>query len=118
MGPKRQGTTFVVTEDHLKLLRQAYIGWDDCEYGAPAIDCKRPYGNGSVTEDIAEILGWPVPEDADGYNWPTAEVAAEARRIHEETATVLQIILTTGTMEAGEYRRSTTWSGDWAKVRQ
>lgn len=33
---------FVVTEDHLKLLAQMYVRWEDCEFGAPAIDCKRP----------------------------------------------------------------------------
>jgi hypothetical protein len=50
-------TEFTVTEDHLKLLRRAYIGWDDCEFGAPGIDPKRPYGNSDVIGDIAEILG-------------------------------------------------------------
>lgn len=51
------GTTFTVTDDHLKLLRRASVGWSDCEFGAPEIDPKRPYGNSNVLGDIAEILG-------------------------------------------------------------
>src|SRR6266568_5645220 len=40
---------FTVTEDHLKLLRHAYLYWEYGEgYGAPAIDPKRPYGNSDV----------------------------------------------------------------------
>ena len=57
----RNVTEFTVTDEHLKLLRGAYVGWDDCEFGAPAIDCKRPYGNSDVIADIAEIL--EVPDD-------------------------------------------------------
>jgi hypothetical protein len=48
---------FTVTEGHLKLLQHLNIGWDDCEFGAPCVDPKRPYGNSSVYIDIAEILG-------------------------------------------------------------
>ena len=48
---------FELTEEHIKLLRQMCVSWDDCEFGAPAIDCKRPYGNSDVYSDIAKILG-------------------------------------------------------------
>jgi hypothetical protein len=104
--------SFMVTEDHLKLLRRAYVGWDGCEYGAPAIDCKRPYGNSDVVGDIAQILGWPRP-DGDDWDWPGPEASERARKLHEETATVLQIILITGRMEAGLYVRSHSWTNDW-----
>ena len=50
----RNVTEFTVTEEHLKLLRRAYVDWEDCEFGAPAIDCKRPYGNSDVIADIGE----------------------------------------------------------------
>ena len=36
--------------DALKLLARAYWRYEDFEYGAPAIECKRPYGNSSVEE--------------------------------------------------------------------
>ena len=80
--------TFTITEDHLKLLRRAYVGWDDCETGAPAIDCKRPYGNSYVPGDVAEILGWEVGEEL------TDEQYDRAMELHSETEAALQIILT------------------------
>ena len=30
--------TVELTEDHVRLLRSAYIEWNDCEFGAPAIN--------------------------------------------------------------------------------
>lgn len=105
--------TFTITEDHLKLLRSAYVRWEDCEYGAPAIDCKRPYGNSSVELDIAEILGWDIDEDDDGM---TQDQRDAARQIHLETEAVLQIILSSGIMEAGVYERPDGYSVDWVKV--
>jgi hypothetical protein len=44
------------TRDHLALLSSAYWRMSEMEYGAPEIDGKRPYGNSSVEEDLAEIL--------------------------------------------------------------
>lgn len=108
--------TFVVTEDHLKLLRRAYVGWDDCEFGAPAIDCKRPYGNSDVLGDIAEII------DPEGY-CRACEISDEAvesyiaehedvfRKLHVETQTVLQIALKSGEFKAGTYARQSY--GQW-----
>lgn len=100
---------FQVTEDHIKLLRRANVSWEHCEYGAPAIDCKRPYGNSYVAMDIAEILGWDWPDQDDfsggyeEYQRITEEIEDRARQLHQETETVLQIILTTGRMEPGIY---------------
>jgi hypothetical protein len=46
-----------------------YITWDDCEFGAPACDCKRPYGNSDVYGDMAEILGLNLYRNSnDGYD--------------------------------------------------
>ncbi len=57
---------FEVKLEHLKLLKRAYVRWEDCEFGAPSIDCKRPYGNSSVVEDMFEILyGEPKASYAD-----------------------------------------------------
>lgn len=108
----RLATEFTVTEEHLKLLRRAYVGWDDCEFGAPAIDCKRPYGNSDVLDDIAEILGVAEGEarDEDGEILPDA--AAAFTRLHGETATVLQIALATGEFRAGRYV-SDKYSANW-----
>lgn len=91
---------FTVTDEHLKLLRRANVRWEDCEFGAPAIDCKRPYGNSDVVGDIIEILGWPFAgEDQTDDNAFTTK----ARAIHAETETVLQIALSVGYFKAGMY---------------
>ena len=94
---------FTLTEDHVKLLRAAYIGWEDCEFGAPAIDCKRPYGNSDVVRDICEILDWPLVETREGTDC-TPEQDETARKLHSETQTALQVILATGGMTTGTYR--------------
>lgn len=31
---------FTLTDDHVKLLHAMFVGWDDCESGAPAVDPK------------------------------------------------------------------------------
>lgn len=101
---------FTVTSDHLKLLRRAYVTWEDCEFGAPAIDCKRPYGNSSVYHDIAEILGIPALHDEDEPF--TAEQYDRMRQLHKETQTALQIILATLRFGLGEYeadKYDTNW---------
>ena len=99
-------TTFTVTDQHLALTRNMYVDWYDCEFGAPAIDPKRPYGNSAVLADIAEHLGIEVPERVlDGEeDWPE-ELETRLERLHAETAVVLQIALDTGAFKAGEYSR-------------
>lgn len=52
---------FNLKEEHIKLLRAMYVGWSDCEYGAPEIDPKRPYGNSYVEGDVHEILTSECP---------------------------------------------------------
>jgi hypothetical protein len=44
----RNTTRFTVSDEHLRLLRRAYVSWDETEFGAPEIDCKRPYGNSDM----------------------------------------------------------------------
>ena len=101
---------FIVTEQHIKLLRAANVGWGDCEFGAPAIDCKRPYGNSDVYGDIADILGL-VADDDGSYG----ALHAEMNQLHKETKTALQIFLATGTMETGEYI-APQYTREWRKV--
>lgn len=100
--------TFVLTDQHLTLLRAADVQWDETEFGAPAIDPKRPYGNGDVVGDMARLLGVELPEDAGSI-----VVTQELTRLHAETKTALQIVLGTGRFEPGTYVRSHTWSRDW-----
>lgn len=98
--------TFILTEDHLKLLKKANIDWRDSEAGAPGIDSKRPYGNGYVAGDVAEILGWRVNED-EGL---TDDQESDALEIHRETEQALQIVLRCYPATPGAYvRNNQTW---------
>lgn len=106
---------FTLTDDHLKLLRQAYVGWEDCETGAPAIDCKRPYGNSYVAGDVAEILGWEI----DDYNDLSDEEISRAMKIHEETEIALQIVLFTGRFVPGVYEQPEMYNRrKWHRVHE
>jgi len=89
---------FELTEEHLTLLGRAYVRWEDCETGAPAIDCKRPYGNSYVAGDVAEILGWGVVDEG-----LTDAQEDRALEIHHETLTALQIVLATRSFAPGTY---------------
>jgi hypothetical protein len=80
---------FVLTAEHVKLLRASYTWWDDMEFGAAAIDPKRPYGNSDVLPDLRELL--PGVDDDD------------LLRLHRETETALEVALRAGSFEPGEY---------------
>lgn len=116
----RDLSTFELTEDHLTLLRAAYTSWDDCEYGAPSIDPKRPYGNSDVAQDIAVKLGWVEDYNAwcdleeldDGYAAMEA-LEERAAAIHEELQTALQIVLYTGEFKVGKYVAKYPTSREW-----
>lgn len=109
---------FVLTGEHLALLRRAYVRWDECEFGAPAIDCKRPYGSGDVIGDVLDIVGEERGvEDRRGERDWTKEQAERARVLHEDTETALQIVLATGAFAAGTYRRQERYDArSWQRV--
>jgi hypothetical protein len=101
-------TEFTITDEHLKLSRRMYVSWDDCEYGAPAIDCKRPYGNSYVEGDMLEILDIEDPrkrEDYDGDEWDDIPEDIERRLndLHHEMQVVLQIWLASGMIRTGTF---------------
>lgn len=101
--------TFELKEEHLKLLKNVWIEWENGEFGAPCIDTKRPYGNSDVEYDIAKILDWAmVNDELTDYQYITAQ------KLHKETQTALQIILSNLTFELGVYENyneydSTKW---------
>lgn len=101
---------FRVLPEHLKLLRSAWVDWCDDEFGAPAIDPKRPYGDSDVLGNIAEALGIE-PENGDF----TAEQREHMIQLHRQTGTVLQIVLRTGEMRTGLYE-SEPYRENWKRV--
>lgn len=113
-GFTTRGKAFTVTNDHLLLARRMYVSWSDCEYGAPEIDPKRPYGNSDVPGDIADILGWENRYDPKTGE-PLREWHDRAAAIHKEMQTALQVFLATGAFEAGIYRAG-EYGQDWKRV--
>lgn len=106
--------TFELTEDHLTLLRRSVVRWEDVEYGAAAIDPKRPYGSSSgIEEQIAEILDWDVFTDHEEVAHLTKVQYDRARELHEETLIALQVALRTGTFQVGTYVRGDSYTLDW-----
>ena len=84
---------FLLKQEHLTLLKRAYVSWNDCENGAPTINPKRPYGNSDVAHAVAEALGKPSARcpHCNEYLGPVTE--EKFLKIHEETQIALQIVL-------------------------
>lgn len=102
---------FTITDEHLKLLRRMDVSWDGCEFGAPAIDCKRPYGNSGVYGDIAEIIGIPLPDYDEDEEFSDLAIA-RMDKLHKEMQTVLQIVLRAGVVGVGDYECE-KYKSDW-----
>ena len=94
---------FELTEQHLALMRRMWVGWQDCEFGAPEIDPKRPYGNSGVISDIAEILGIPEPDEDEEF---PPELIERMERLHTETRAAIAIMLQCGKVAIGKYEMS------------
>jgi hypothetical protein len=108
---KRQ---FELKEEHLKLLRNMSVGWNCCEFGAPVIDCKKPYGNSCVHEDMAKILGIKGFEDSEEEIHFSEEQVELMNNLHKETEVALQIVLSTGKFEPGTYVAD-AYSNNWQR---
>jgi hypothetical protein len=110
--------TFTITKDHLNLLRKMYVEWDDCEYGAPCINPKRPYGNSDVEDDIAEIIKFPKKGNWDSNEemW-NEEATNKIYLLHRQMQIVLQIVLITGKFEEGTYKKKDDYDSlSWYRI--
>lgn len=123
---------FTLTEDHITLLRAAWVSWGATEearlantlpcppvarFGAPAIDCKRPYGNSCVRQDIASLLLIEPVMDCGDHgdgNFTNAQIS-RIDTVHRETETALQIVLRVGEFRPGVYEKK-DWGGGWLLV--
>ena len=108
---------FKLTKNHLKLLKRFEVSWQDCEFGAPEIDPKRPYGNSDVLNDIHEIL---TGETICCVNSKRDELTEDEKekysKLHKEMETALQIILSTLSFKLGNYECE-EYSNDWKLVK-
>ncbi len=117
---------FEMKEEHLKLLQNMYVGWNDCEFGAPEIDPKRPYGNSNVIQDMLELFGLEeikkggqvfkfkifgveyLLKGEDKFNIDMdneRELNTLLVQLHKETQTALQIVLETRQFKQGIYEK-------------
>ena len=108
---------FELTENHIKLLNQMHVYWDDGAYdGSPFIDSKRPYGNSAVINDVYEIIHgkeW----DYDECEEMPEEIYEQMMDIHTETAIALQIVLCTKSFVPGAYEKTKPYDSlSWRKV--
>lgn len=114
MNPKR----FEVTENHIKLLNRMRFNYNDyCEFGAPEVDPKRPYGNSDVYGDIGEILDIePVEEGSYGDKQYSKSQRDSFLSIHKEMQTVLNILVRVATdgISPGWYIAS-AYGNDWKR---
>jgi len=128
---------FELKEEHIKLLTNMYVGWSDCEFGAPEINPKRPYGDSDGVNDVAEVLEIKkIKGNVDGYDEEEAKERLEEygeegieeylseldwddktynylRDIHRETEIALQIVLKTKSFEIGTYEREDNYGNNW-----
>ena len=110
--------TFELKQIHLDLLKETSIGWNDCEFGAPEINPKRPYGDSNCEDNIAEIIkmkkigNWNKDEET--WNEKATE---QINDIHKETQIALQIILHCQTFELGKYMLLEDGWQKWKKIK-
>lgn len=98
----------IITEDHLKLIKNFCFAWDSCEFGSPKVNCKRPFGNSAVFDDIGEILGIE-PEKQNGYSEKQKQYMY---RLYCQLKDVLQICCINLEFKCGRYERKEIYY-DW-----
>jgi len=114
----KSGTRFIVTDEHLTLLRAANVHYH--EEGSFWQDPKRPYGNSCpIPEDVYRVLMghdyYTDHEDSDGLDEDNEELYDHYMQLHMDMAVVLQIVLDTGKFERGTYQFS--WGHPhWEKI--
>lgn len=113
---------FTLTGEHVALLRAANVCWMEWEWGAASIDAKRPYGSGDLARSIHEILhpdsvwndGCGMPNDKTPAEWE--KLVSEYRELHRWTAVALQIVLSTGSFESGDYEVTSKYGYGWRLI--
>lgn len=103
---------FEITEDHLKLVRKMHMGWNEDCFGAPGLDCKRPYGDSWVYGDLAEYLGIEPEDPERGF---TPDEKMFMYNVWRDTQTVLQILIDNldSGIKVGKVYKQDSDTGKW-----
>ena len=106
---------FVLKEAHLKLLENSCWDWNDCEFGAPSMNPKRPYGNSDVIRDIVSILRPDIVWEEEFVEKQLSQkYLDEIGRIHSELTLALAVIVHTKSFSLGEYEAD-NYCFNWRK---
>jgi len=103
--------TFTLKKEHITLIQNFNVNWQNCETGAPIIDSKRPYGNSSVAYDVAELLG-VKPKNDDELTYKQED---QLLRLHRQTQIALQVVLSSKSFKPGKFKRKNTYTGKWVR---
>jgi len=108
---------FELKQVHLDLLKEANIHWWDCEFGAPCVDPKRPYGNSNVLGDMAEILKIMKKDNYDYVEGDWKEDKSDYMAdLHKQTQVAIEIILQTQSFKLGTYKRKDGYGDYWELI--
>ena len=114
---RKQPETFIITEDHLKLLQRLYMETEDDDwFGVITSGYKRPFGNSDIASDMADILGIEKIEVDGGEEYLPIGTSERMRDLFKELGTALQICLVTQKFEVGTYQKSSEYDRrSWVK---
>lgn len=110
MGNKR----FTIIRDHIKLVKSIIIGWNPMTNRA-TIDDKRPYGDSDIPRSVAEAINLDFVEIEGGEMVLTSQQEKYCWKLNKDMATVLQIVLSTGSFRTGDYE-SDEYGLEWKRV--
>jgi len=104
---------FELKQYHVDLLTNANIDYvSGCEWGWLGLDCKRPFGNGDMTGDMAKIMGIEQIETDEGPQWPKGTHEKMVKIFEEELPIALEVILESKSFEPGVYEKE-EYMGTW-----
>lgn len=101
--------TFHLKQDHLRLLENINICWNNEEYGAPKVDNDQPLSD-SISESLdSELLNYLNIDDSHKKD------VDYAKQIYNELDTAMQIVLSNKTFDTGVFEKD-EYSRNWSRI--
>jgi hypothetical protein len=108
---------FELKPEHIMLARRLNIDWsDECYFGAPSVNDKRPYQDSDILMSIAEIIGLQVSRDKNDEKYLTEKQKGYCKRLHREMQVAISVMLSQGEFECGVYDTREFANIDWIKT--
>lgn len=110
---------FKLTQEHIALMKELRFYYeDDCEYGGPSVDMKRPFGNSGRTQivrDMAEALGIPDDKVCDRDGELIEPEASRIEGIYRELPKAIECVFRSGSMEPGIFE-APRYTSKWVRI--